>query len=138
MTRNTTLLAVFTGMFLLTANCYAMHFNLNLGDDITANKDRISVAYNVYYKNGGFDVEERNMQWGLDGVYLDKTQQALEAVNSMLADITPIDSINGTHSTMSFGYVKADGTKVSPASCQNIQARMEMNIALTEAGCVVN
>ena len=138
MTRKLTLLSVFTTMLFLAANSYAMHFTLNLGDDITANKDSISFAYDLYSRNGGSDVNEEHHKMTLEGIYLDKTQEAIRALSSLLADITPIDSMSGMHSTMSFGYVKADGTKVAPASCLNIQARMEMNVLLNEAGCIVS
>lgn len=138
MTRNITLLSLFTCMLLLAANSYAMHFTLNLSDDIIANKDRISIAYDLYSRNGAGDVNEQHDQMALEKIYLDKTQEAISGLNTMIASITPIDSMTGTHSTMSFGYVKADGTKVSPASCQNIQARMEMNVMLSEAGCVAS
>ena len=138
MTRNITLLSLFTCMLSLAANSYAMHLNLTLGDDIIANKDRISYAYEVFYKTGGSDINEQHMQMALDGIYLDKTQEAISGLSAMLASITPVDCITGQHSTLNFGYVKADGTKVSTASCQNIQARMEMNVVLTEAGCVVS
>lgn len=128
------LLSMLAGL-LLTANSYAMHVSLTLSDDIIANKDRVSYAYDVNYKNGGADVEVRNMHMTVEGIYLEKTKEAINALSSMLADITPIDGSTGQHSTLSFGYVKADGTKVWPSSCQNIPAKMEMNLVMNETGC---
>lgn len=137
MIRKLTLLSLFTSTMLLAANTYAMHMNVILGDDIISNKDIISFTYATYYKDQhGKTTEESNSVMTAD-LATDKFQNFIHAMNGAWANENPT-ATNGEYTAFTFGYIKADGTKALPVSCQLIPAKIEMNITFNEAGCVIS
>ena len=122
---------------LLATSAFAMQISVGLSDDITANKDAINIAFDIYTSQGP-GINLKNVSMDIKAVPFDKFQSLMTSLNLMLADANPVDAINGEHSQVTLGYQKADGTIVTPASCQNILARPVMNIELSESGCIVS
>lgn len=124
---------------LLATNSFAMQINLNLANDITTNKDKVNIAFDVYYiTSGSADTHILDQHMKIDGMPAVRVPELMTGLNSMLGNATPVDSIDGQHSQFTLGYIKADGTSVTPASCQNIIARPTLSIELSEAGCIVS
>lgn len=124
---------------LLATNSFAMQINLNLANDIKANNDKLNIAFDVYYTSiNSTDTNILDQHMNIGGMPSDKVSELMKGLNSMFAGANPVDSINGQHSQFTLGYIKADGTTVTPATCQNIAARPILNIELSEAGCIIS
>ncbi len=136
MKRKLAMITLLTNMLLMSHQSYAFNINVTLGDDIIKNHNKLNFAYNLFYKDNPADVFVQNQSMSVDGLPQDVFGKMITNMNKAYASITPIDSMTGAHSTISLGYIKADGSKVIPPSCENIQAKMVMTILLNEAGCV--
>lgn len=124
---------------LLTANAFAMQINVRLANDIIANNDALNIAFDVYYvKINSPDTHIMDQHMKADGIPSVHVPELLKGLSSMFAGANPVDGIHGEHSQFTLGYIKADGTSVTPATCQNILARPVLNIELSEAGCTVS
>ncbi len=124
---------------LLATNSFAMQINLNLANDITTNNDKLNIAFDVYYNSSNStDTRLLDEHMKIDGVPSDKAAELIKGLNSMFAGANPVDGMQGQHSQFTLGYIKADGTSVTPVTCQNLIARPIMNIELSEAGCTIS
>ena len=124
-----------TTLGLLMSRSYAMQLNVSLGDDIKNNKDKISVAYDIYYNVT--DASQKHIAQQASGIPIEKFTIFTALFNDAYVDVQPVDSLDGNHSHMTFGYIK-DGLEIFPSSCQNIVAKPIMNVQLDENGCIVN
>ncbi|HTM62897.1 MAG TPA: hypothetical protein VL360_00180 [Gammaproteobacteria bacterium] len=133
-------LAVLATAALLTANTYAMQVNIKPANDIVANQDKLNISFVIYYAAkalpNNLDIKDQTLI--LEGIAFDKIPTINNSINSILANLNPIDSVDGSHSHFTLGYEKPDGTVVTPASCQNMRAKPAMSIEINETGCVVS
>lgn len=130
------LVAVMVVYGLLSGTSYAMQLNVNVGDDIKNNRDKLSFSYDLYYNVSTLSQQHTSNK--MSGISAEMVSSFIERLENVFSDIQPVDSIDGKHSEIAFGYKKNDGTEVYPASCQNIIAKPIMNVLFSETGCVVN
>jgi hypothetical protein len=102
------------------------------GDDIVANNDSISFSTSKSYQHDGSTIVISDGQLVAEGIKLKNFPEFLTAINSMLRTAPGPSDYNA----FSLGYIK-NGTKVWPASCQNIPLALETSVNFNESGCVV-
>ncbi len=124
-----------TASTLFISSAYAMQLNVTVGDEIKNNRDQPSFSYDLYYNVSGVSQQQLNSK--ISGLPAEKVPAFLATFKDLFAEIQPVDSVNGKHSQIAFGYTKADGTEIYPASCQTIIAKPIMNITFNENGCIV-
>jgi hypothetical protein len=116
----------------------AMHLNLSLGKDIYLNNDSITIHQEIFYK---VNDTSPNSVLKID-FYPYKPDlimnELIVVINEAIATMNPIDNSVGKHSTFSFDIINASKQTISPASCQNIQAKAVLNVEINEAGCIVS
>lgn len=126
------LIAVLT---LAASQTFAMTLNVSLGPDIINNHDKIIFAYDLYT-----DVKGSSFTQFKSSVDLlpENAAKYFDSMKPYFAKITPMIAPNKTRSTLTFGYIKADGTTVYPGTCKKFKAKNVVNVVFSESGCIVN
>jgi hypothetical protein len=124
---------------LLSSSTYALQINPTIGSDITADKTITKILLDYTLINAKMP-SSSSIGFKTD-LPLHIIPMFFKLFNEDKASFIPTDGLDGTHSTITFGYVVEDNSGIKsifPASCNLIRLNMVTNVVITKDGCKVS
>lgn len=133
MSKKFLMILISSGIFIGRAD--AMNINIMVADELINNQVELSFSYDLYYNSSL--IGESHTSGLYSGIDMRNLARFSRFINQSLAEIEPVNSMTGKNSTLTVSYHTKNGAEIFPASCNNIIAKTNMAITISEQGCLL-